>query len=93
MFEGGNLDAAFKVYLFIYQVGNHEYDLFMRVDSNTRGHLQWYNFKVKNMFVGTVYRFNICNFQKSKNLYSRGMSPYFYSLRRFIEKNIKWTQT
>ena len=38
-FEGGNLDAVVKV-------NDIEYDLLMRVDSNTRGHLSWFNFKV-----------------------------------------------
>lgn len=39
-FESGNLDAAVKI------ENLDEYDLFMRVDANTRGHFQWYNFKV-----------------------------------------------
>lgn len=33
-FESGNLDAVIKI-------SDNEYDCFMRVDSNTRGHLQW----------------------------------------------------
>ena len=33
-FESGNLDVAIKRDEF-------EYDLFMRVDANTRGHLNW----------------------------------------------------
>lgn len=33
-FESGNLDAVIKI-------NDNEYDCFMRVDSNTRGHLQW----------------------------------------------------
>lgn len=56
-FECGNLDAA--VY-----VTQNEYDLFMRVDTNTKGHTNWYYFTVQNgNFVGTV-RFNICNFRR-----------------------------
>lgn len=31
MFESGNLDKAFKI-------KDREYDLFMRVDTNTKGH-------------------------------------------------------
>ena len=43
----------FSKYLFLLQkVGEYEYDLFMRVDSNTRGHLHWFNFKVKNFEKG-----------------------------------------
>lgn len=33
-FESGNLDLAVRI-------GEREYDLFMRADSNTRGHNQW----------------------------------------------------
>jgi hypothetical protein len=40
-FEGGNLDCVVKI-------NDFEYDLYMRVDSNTRGHLNWFNFTVKN---------------------------------------------
>lgn len=40
-FESGNLDFAVKI-------GPDEYDLYMRVDPNTRGHLQWFYFKIQN---------------------------------------------
>jgi hypothetical protein len=55
----------------------------MRVDSNTRGHLQWYNFKVKNMKKGNIYTFNICNFSKGKSLYTRGMKPFIFSKKLY----------
>jgi hypothetical protein len=55
----------------------------MRIDSNTRGHLQWFNFKIKGMKAGVGYKINICNFQKGKNLYIRGMRPYCYSLKKY----------
>jgi hypothetical protein len=51
----------------------------MRVDSNTRGHLQWFNFKIKNLEKDKEYIFNICNFQKKKILYGRGLKPYVFS--------------
>ena len=73
-FENGNLDCVIKV-------DQYEYDLYMRVDSNTRGHFLWYNFKVKNMERNVKYRFNICNMQKDTSLYSRGMKPYILSLK------------
>lgn len=45
----------------------------MRVDSNTRGHHQWFYFKVKNQSkVGTV-KFNFVNFTKKQSLYLHGM--------------------
>lgn len=36
-FEGGNLDA-------VIQRGSSEFDLFMRVDTNTKGHTNWFYF-------------------------------------------------
>ena len=40
-FEGGNLDCAVRLKV-------NEYDLLLRVDSNTVGHVQWFYFKVTN---------------------------------------------
>ena len=40
-FESGNLDCVIKV-------GSKEFDLFLRIDSNTRGHTAWYYFSVSN---------------------------------------------
>lgn len=68
-FESGNLDVAIKV-------KPNEYDCFIRSDTNTKGHTNWYYFKVKNnKQVGTI-QFNICNIVKPKNLYNKGMTPY-----------------
>ena len=92
IYEGGNLDCAV-------QVGEFEYDLFLRVDSNTKGiiifntplgHLSWFNFKVKNLQKDIPYKFNICNMTKKKCLYERGMSPYIYSKRLKMFKGISW---
>jgi hypothetical protein len=85
LFESGNLDCAVLV-------GPLEYDLFIQVDSNTKGHLQWYNFKVSNTRKGAKYRFNICNFQKSKSLYTRGMKPFVLSKRRHELHKAGWEQ-
>ena len=65
-FESGNLDM-------VIQVDRSEFDMFMRVDSNTRGHHQWFYFKVENRKrVGTV-KFNFINFTKRQSLYMHGM--------------------
>ena len=64
----------------------------MRVDSNTKGHLQWYNFKVKNMQRDKTYKLTICNFLKGKSLYSRGMRPYYFSIKKYLETGISWRQ-
>jgi len=84
-FEGGNLDCVMKV-------GEREYDCFMRVDSNTAGHLQWFNFKVKGWRKLLKYKINICNFQKDKCLFTRGMKPYLYSEKRFKKEKEGWKQ-
>ena len=70
-FESGNLDAVYKVLPW-------EYDLYMRVDTNTRGHLQWFYFSVsydscQGHFKDRQLTFNINNFTKSTSLYSVGM--------------------
>lgn len=62
--ECGNLDVVIKR-------SEMEYDLFMRVDTNTRGHTCWYNFRVKNGGFKGKIRFNIMNFRKERSLYER----------------------
>jgi hypothetical protein len=64
-FEEGNLDLVLKR-------NTNEYDLFMRVDSNTRGHHQWFYFSINNKTLGT-FKFNILNFTKHDSLYQHGM--------------------
>jgi hypothetical protein len=56
-FESGNLDIAIEAQV-------NEYDLFMRVDANTRGHFSWYYFKIINLPKGEKIKINICNFTK-----------------------------
>ena len=60
-FESGNLDCAIKV-------NDSEYDLFLRIDSNTRGHTQWFYFTVSNRNRRSL-RLNICNMGREKSLY------------------------
>ena len=55
----------------------------MRVDSNTRGHLQWFNFKITNLEKLQKYKINICNFQKKSTMYARGQKPYILSKKKF----------
>lgn len=64
----------------------------MRVDSNTRGHLQWFNFKIGNLQKDKEYRFNVCNFQKDNILYGRGLKPYVYSREKFVREKVGWEQ-
>jgi hypothetical protein len=70
-FECGNLDIAVKV-------GPSEYDLFLRVDTNTRGHCNWFFFVVRNTRRG-ILRLNICNLCKRDSLFAHGMVPLVFS--------------
>jgi hypothetical protein len=61
-FECGNLDMVNKL-------TENEYDLYMRVDSNTHGHNQWFYFKaISNLNMKA--KFNIVNFTKRKSLFT-----------------------
>jgi len=62
-FESGNLDL-------VIQVEENEYNLFLRPDTNTCGHMQWFNFTIKNRTKEKV-KINICNNRKARTLYSR----------------------
>ena len=61
MFESGNLDIVMRM-------KEKEYNLFLRPDTNTCGHMQWFYFKVTNSQKCKV-RFNICNNRKAKTLF------------------------
>ena len=54
----------------------------IQVDTNTKGHRQWYYFSVKNKKSIKV-RFNIYRFNKSVSLYQRGMRPYVLSKKNY----------
>jgi hypothetical protein len=84
-YEGGNLDAVL-----LSPKKEKEYDLYIRVDSNTRGHCNYYCFKVKNKNPGT-YRFNIANLSMKKTLYERGMRPYAKS-HKMGQRSSPWQQ-
>ncbi|CAD8050123.1 unnamed protein product [Paramecium sonneborni] len=70
-FESGNLDR-------VDQISNEEYNLFMRIDTNSIGHSNWFYFKTTNNEQKKI-KFNICNFTKSQSLYLKGMKPYILS--------------
>jgi len=49
----------------VYFVNLHEYNLLMKVDTNTRGNTYWFMFKVNDFVVGQRYKFNIFNFTRN----------------------------
>ncbi|CDW74793.1 zinc carboxypeptidase family protein [Stylonychia lemnae] len=57
VFESGNLLQA-------EMTSQSEYQLYMQVDTNTRGHQQWFYFRVRNTRANRKYCFKIMNFTK-----------------------------
>lgn len=68
-FEGGNLDLVVKI-------NCREYGLWMRPDTNTLGHEQWFDFRVRIKRKGKTLRFHVKNFNKGNLLYAEGLVPY-----------------
>lgn len=80
-FESGNLD-------FVIRRSPDEYDLFLRVDSNTKGHSQWFFFSLvlkgllksmPDLGKRSKVKLNIMNLSKHASLYKQGMKPYMYT--------------
>ena len=66
-FESGNLDS-------VYLVNEREYNLMLKVDTNTKGNTYWFYFKVLNWQVDSTVNFNILNIGRDLNaFYSKGM--------------------
>jgi len=86
-FEAGNLDCVIKP-------KSNIFDLFLRIDSNTRGHTQWYYFSVRNGKKGQNIKLNICNITKGRTLYEQGMKPYIFSRKKKekLGSDYSWSQ-
>ncbi|CAF4100629.1 unnamed protein product [Adineta steineri] len=82
-FESGNLMKAV-------QVGEFEYELYLRYDLYTKRNTQWFYFRLQNTQANKRYRFTIVNFFKSSSLYSNGMRPLMYSVHDAENNKIGW---
>ena len=61
-------------------VSETEYNLILSFDFNTKGHTQWYYFKIiSKLPAGTIIKFQILNLMKSDSLYNYGMKPWVMS--------------
>ncbi|KAF4042161.1 Zinc carboxypeptidase [Phytophthora infestans] len=92
-FESGNLARAIRI-------GQFEYDLVLRPDFNTSGHMQWFYFAVSNIQTpesssraGQKYRFNIVNLCKPNSLFNQGLQPVVYSVRDAHQKGKGWVRS
>lgn len=82
-FESGNLAKAI-------QVGDYDYELWLRYDLYTSKHTQWFYFSIQNTRPNVTYRFSIVNFMKPDSLYNYGMKPLMYSEKDALQKKIGW---
>jgi hypothetical protein len=82
-------------YIWVYlRVSAKEYDLYMRMDTNTNGHMQWFYFSIKNNRKHKV-KLNIFKFRKRYSLFQRGLRPYVKSRKDGMDwhpagENIKY---
>ena len=56
------------------------YSLYIRPDTNTKTHFQWFCFKVKNKNIRSAI-FSFKNFSKKNMLYRSGLRPYYRSAK------------
>jgi cytosolic carboxypeptidase protein 2/3 len=89
-FENGNLRKVAKV-------NNIEYNLWLENDLNTKGHTQWYYFKViyKDIALRAdkkshKIKFSILNLAKTSSLYQVGMKPCIWSKRKNQADGTEW---
>jgi hypothetical protein len=67
--------------------------LFLRPDTNTRGHTQWFSFRVSNSnYPHQRVKLNILNNRKKDVLFRRGMKPFVLSRHLEQTKGVKWHQ-
>ena len=74
-FESGNLQLVNKQ-------SDLEYDLVLQNDVNSKGHTQWFYFRVTNTRKNLKVKFNMLNMIKSKSLYNDGMKVLIHSGKR-----------
>ena len=79
------------------KVNNIEYNLWLENDHNTRGHTQWYYFKVVYKDIPLApekkthkVKFNVLNLAKTSSLYQEGMKVAIWSKRRFEQDGTGW---
>ena len=84
-FEGGNLDCVVRV-------RELEFDLFLRVDSNTRGHTAWFYFSLANSQRRQTVTLHLCNLKRPSPLYAQGSRPFVFSRRGYETTGRGWEQ-
>lgn len=87
-FECGNLLYAYRS-----SEGPVEtYDLILQNDINTKGHTQWFYFKVHNSKSHNRVKFNIVNFNKAESMFSYGIKPLVFSEKDYNKHRVGWAR-
>lgn len=84
-FESGNLEM-------VTEAVPNEFTLLLQNDINTRGHTQWFFFKVMHTTAQHSVTMSIVNFEKSNSLFSHGMKIAIYSIQACTQQGIGWTR-
>ena len=84
-FESGNLSMASKL-------SESEYNLLLQNDINSKGHTQWFFFRVSNTRAKQSVKFNILNFAKADSLFNHGMKVAVYSMKSADREGVGWTR-
>ncbi len=82
-FESGNLFLAQKV-------SDQEYNCLMQNDINSKGHTQWFYFRVRNTRQGHPVKFNIQNYSKGNSMFNYGMKVAIYSELKAERESVGW---
>jgi len=82
-FESGNLAR-------VYCVSEVEYDLYLNVDTNTKGHTQWFYFSVACTEAPGKVTFHIKNCCKWESVYGDGMKISIFSVKDNEVKKVGW---
>ena len=62
----------------------------MQNDVNTRGHTQWFYFRVTKAVAGQRVKFNLLNFSKRDSMFNRGMKVAVHSKQRYENEGVGW---
>ena len=82
-FESGNLEMVAKV-------ADFEYNLLLQNDVNSKGHTQWFFFRISNAEPRVPYTFHIVNFLKPDSLFNAGMLVTVYSVKEYEKMGVGW---
>lgn len=62
----------------------------MQNDINSKGHTQWFFFRVQGAKAGQKVKFNILNYNKGDSMFNYGMKVTCYSDRKASEQQVGW---